>query len=417
MKHKTTMAALGAFFSLSTLCFGAGIAHADQDQIPGHRYDLGDKPLIAPYATPSVVNGPRHRRRPDDIKPRAPKGFRVKLFAEGLVTPRNMAVADNGDVLVVETSRGRITVLRDTDNNGVADQKEQFAAGLRQPYGIAVRDPYLYVADLRAVWRYQYRAGPGVKGGRPRQITQDGALGARNGHWTRNLALGPDGRTMYVAIGSRGNVGEEAPPRATIQRFNLGGQNQQTFAWGLRNPVGLAFHPMTGELYTVVNERDGLGDDLVPDYLAKVDEGDFFGWPYSYLGANPDPNFGDLRPDLVAAAKVPEVLFKSHSAPVGLAFYTGTQFPKTYLGDAFVALHGSWNSSVARGYTVVRVPFQDGKPQGSYEIFLSGFIARDQGRPEVYGRPTGVVVAADGALLVSDEADGVIWRISYGPNS
>jgi glucose/arabinose dehydrogenase len=221
---------------------------------------------------------------------------------------------------------------------------------------------------------------------------------------------------MYVAVGSRGNIGEEAPPRGTIQRFNLSGQNQQTFAWGLRNPVGLAFHPMTGDLYTVVNERDGLGDDLVPDYLARVGDGDFFGWPYSYLGQNPDPNYGDRRPDLVAVAKVPEVFFKSHSAPVGLTFYTGTQFPKEYLGDAFVALHGSWNSSVVRGYSVVRVPFDDGKPQGPYEVFLSGFIARSDGRPEVYGRPTGVAVARDGALLVCDEADGVIWRISYEPD-
>ncbi len=397
---------------------GAHFAHAKaakQEPPPGHRHDLQDKPLAKPYTTPSAVNGPRVRRRPKNMKPRAPKGFRVKLFAEGLISPRNMAVAKNGDVLVIETSRGRITVLRDTDRNGVADQKEQFASGLRQPYGIAVREPFLYVADLRAVWRYRYVAGPGAKGSRPRQITEDGAIGNSSGHWTRNIALDPNGGHLYVAVGSRGNVGEEEPPRATVQRFNLAGKDQQTFASGLRNPIGLAFHPTTGDLFTVVNERDGLGDDLVPDYLAKIEEGDFFGWPYSYIGANPDPTFGDRRPDLVSTAKVPEVLFQSHSAPIGLTFYTGKQFPKSYLGDAFVALHGSWNSSVARGYTVVQVPFQDGKPIGSYDVFLSGFVARDNGRPEVYGRPTGVAVAADGALLVCDEADGVIWRISYEP--
>jgi glucose/arabinose dehydrogenase len=413
MKIGTSIAAMLGFLVVATM--NTTTAAAMENQRPGERVDLRRDALSVPRATPSVVNGPRHRRRPAKLRPKAPRGFRVKLFAEGLITPRNMAVAGNGDVLVVESARGRISVLRDTDGNGVADQKEQYTSGLRQPYGIAIRRPYLYVADLRGVWRYQYRPGPGAKGSSPRQITPDGALGDHGGHWTRNLVIDPDGRFVYVSIGSRGNVGEEAAPRATIQRFDRAGQDQMTFASGLRNPIGMAFHPDTNELFTVVNERDGLGDNLVPDYLTKVEEGDFFGWPYSYLGSNPDPDFGKLRPDMVAKAKVPDVLFRSHSAPIGMAFYTGSQFPEHYLGDAFVAMRGSWNSSEPRGYMVVRVPFQEGKPQGTYEVFLSGFIAKAKGRPEVYGRPTGVVVARDGALLICDEADGVIWRVTYEP--
>jgi glucose/arabinose dehydrogenase len=265
------------------------------------------------------------------------------------------------------------------------------------------------------VWRYQYKAGRNSVEGRPRQITEDGALGGQRGHWNRTIALDPKGKHYYVGIGSRGNINEEAPPRATIQRFDAGGKNKTTFASGLRNPSGLAFHPMTGDLYTVVNERDGLGDDLVPDYLTKVEQGDFFGWPYAYLGKNPDPEFGARRPDLVEATKSPDVLFRAHSAPVGLAFYTEGQFPEQYWGDAFVALHGSWNSSVPRGYSVARVLFVEGKPTGVYEIFLTGFLIEKGQRPATYGRPSGVAVAGDGALLVSDESAGVIWRVSYPP--
>lgn len=411
--HKTVIATLITGFVIG-FCGGLrGQAVAGELQQPGDRIDLSRTTLVAPYATHSAINGPRHKRRPDDVRPKAPRGFRVRKFAEGLVTPRNMAIANNGDVLVVETNRGRITVLRDLDGNGVVDEKFHIISGLKSPYGIVIRDPYLYVADLRAVWRYQYKAGRDSVTGRPRQITEDGALGEGRGHWTRNLVFDPEGRHFFVAIGSRSNVAEEDAPAATIQKFDAGGLNQKTFASGLRNPIGLALHPMTGDLYTVVNERDGLGDDLVPDYMAKVEDGDFFGWPYSYLGNNPDPTFGDRRPDLVAAAKKPDLLFRAHTAPMGLAFYTGTQFPKVYLGDAFVALHGSWNSSEPRGYSVVRVLFQDGKPTGTYEIFLSGFLTNAKGRPEVYGRPAGIAVAWDGALLVSDETDGVIWRVSY----
>ncbi|NQV21915.1 MAG: PQQ-dependent sugar dehydrogenase [Rhodospirillales bacterium] len=405
--------ALCAGLVVVTANFYSAPAWAGTLERPGDRVDMKRAPLAAPYATTSAVNGPRHRRRPDNMRPKAPKGFRVRKFAEGLITPRNMAIAENGDVLVVETSRGRVTVLRDTDDNGTADEKYHITTGLKSPYGIALRKPYLYVADLRGVWRYQYIAGRNSVEGRPRQITEDGALGDDRGHWTRNIVLDPNGADFFVAIGSEGNVGEEAAPRATIQKFEAGGRNQTTFASGLRNPVGLAIQPATGHLYTVVNERDGLGDDLVPDYLTKVEEGDFFGWPYSYLGSNPDPDFGDRRPDLIETAKMPDVLFRAHSAPLGLAFYTGTQFPEVYHGDAFVTLHGSWNSSEPRGYTVARVLFQDGKPTGTYEVFLTGFLTNADGRPEIYGRPTGIVVAWDGALLVSDEAEGVIWRVSY----
>ena len=413
-RARTRTVALFGLFVLLGLFFPAD-AGAAPAQRPGDRIDLRKMPLAKPYATPSAVNGIRGKRRPDNVFPAAPRGFRVRPYATGLVTPREMAVSENGDVLVVEKSRGRVTVLRDLDGNGTADEKHHIATGLKTPNGIALRHPYLYVTDLRAVWRYQYKAGRNSVEGRPRQITEDGALGGQRGHWNRTIALDPKGKHYYVGIGSRGNINEEAPPRATIQRFDAGGKNKTTFASGLRNPSGLAFHPMTGDLYTVVNERDGLGDDLVPDYLAKVEQGDFFGWPYAYLGKNPDPEFGARRPDLVEATKSPDVLFRAHSAPVGLAFYTGGQFPEQYLGDAFVALHGSWNSSVPRGYSVARVLFVEGKPTGVYEIFLTGFLIEKGQRPATYGRPSGVAVAGDGALLVSDESAGVIWRVSYPP--
>ena len=404
--------AICAFIIFSLSFLPAEVVGASA-QRPGDRIDMRKVQLAKPYATPSVVNSARQKRRPDNLLPNAPRGFRVRRFADGLITPRNMAIAENGDVLVVETSRGRVTVLRDLDRNGTADERHHIANGLLTPNGIVYRPPYLYVSDLQAIWRYQYKPGRNAVDGRARQITKDGALGGPEGHWTRNLAIDEKGEHFYVAIGSRTNVAEEAEPRATIQRFDPGGQNQTTFASGLRNPVGLAFQPGTDDLYTVVNERDGLGDDLVPDYLTKVEQGDFFGWPYAYLGQHPDPTFGDKRPELVAATKTPDVQFRSHSAPVGMAFYTGGQFPEQYVGDAFVALRGSWNSSEPRGYAVARVLFQDNKPTGVYELFLTGFIAESHPRPVVYGRPTGIVVAWDGSLLVSDETAGIIWRISY----
>ncbi|MDD3445978.1 MAG: PQQ-dependent sugar dehydrogenase, partial [Zavarzinia sp.] len=286
------------------------------------------------------------------------------------------------------------------------------------PYGIAFRGSTLYVADARGVWRMTYAGAAPAE--RVEMITPEGDFGETGGHWTRNLAFSADGSSFFVAIGSESNVGEEPEPRATIRRYPAPGGTGVTFASGLRNPVGLAINPVTGALWAVVNERDGLGDDLVPDYLTEVIEGGFYGWPYAYLGV-PDPRFGDRRPDKVAEMRLPDVLFRSHSAPLGLCFYTGTQFPPEYRGDAFVALHGSWNAGTPRGYQIARVDFEDGRPVGNgYEIFLDGFRTDEpghSGRASVWGRPAAVAVAADGALLVADDVGGTIWRVVHGQGS
>ena len=244
------------------------------------------------------------------------------------------------------------------------------------------------------------------------QVTKDGALMDPGGHSTRAVTLHPDGSKFYVSIGSRGNINEEPEPRATIQEFKLDGSAQRTYATGLRNAVGTAFYPGTTDIYTVVNERDGLGEELVPDYLTKVVDGGFYGWPYSYMGKNPQPKFADKRPDLVAKAIVPDTPFRSHSAPVGLTFSTGNVFPKEFQGGAFVGLHGSWNAAQARGYHLVYVPWVNGKPADHYIVFLSGFWSQGEKKAEVWGRPAGVAMAKDGSLLVADDVANIVWRVS-----
>ena len=342
-----------------------------------------------------------------------PGGFHANLFADGLRNARWLAVAPNGDVFLAEPGPGIVTVLRDETGSGRATKRATFAAGFEAPHGIAFRPGFIYIADTRAVWRIPYTDGDETAHGAPEQVTPTGALGDGSGHWTRNLAFAPDGRHFYVSIGSSSNLAEDPEPRATVRIFDLDGSGGHTFASGLRNPVGIAFQPGTGTLYTVVNERDGLGDGLVPDYLTHLQDGGFYGWPYSYLGQHPQPRFAERRPDLVQRAIAPDLLFRAHSAPLGLAFYTGTQFPPAYRGDAFVALHGSWNSAKPTGYMVVRVPFKDGKPAGSYEIFASGFWVAGDSRAEVWGRPVGLAIAKDGSLLIADDVGNAVWRVSY----
>ncbi|MGB8275944.1 MAG: sorbosone dehydrogenase family protein, partial [Alphaproteobacteria bacterium] len=346
---------------------------------------------------------------------RAPEGFRVNVFAEGLDNARWLAVAPNGDVFVSESGPGKITVLRDSNGDGVADVARTFADGFDIPHGLAFRPGYVYVADTDRVWRLRYEPGQLESKGGKEAVTERGALGGGRGHFTRNIVFSPDGARLYVAIGSRNNIGVEEPPRASVQEFDATGRHVGPFAEGLRNPVGMAFYPGTSDLYVVVNERDTLGDGLVPDYLTRLAKGGFYGWPYSYLGSHPQPRFADKRPDLVAAAIVPDVLFRSHSAPLGLVFYDGDRFPPEYRGDAFVALHGSWNASRPQGYMVVRVPFKDGRPAGYYESFLTGFWAEGEKTAEVWGRPVGLAVAQDGSLLVADDVGNKIWRVSYAP--
>lgn len=393
----------------------AGVAAA-KDQ-PGQRFHVRPSDMPPPYATRSAANPPGRAARTAAMRPRAPDGYRVNLFAEGFDHARWLLAAPSGEVFLAEPSAGRVMLLTDADGDGRAERRYTFAKGHEMPHGLALHGDWLYVADLDAVWRYAWRPGQRRPAGPPQRLTPKGALGDGGGHWTRNIAISPDGKSFYVSIGSAGNLAEEPEPRATIKRFAIDGGVGAVFARGLRNPVGIAFHPETGALYTVVNERDGLGDGLVPDYLASVRENGFYGWPYAYIGPHPQPGFARLRPDLVQKTIIPEVLFQAHSAPLGLVFAAGGDFPGDWQDDAFVALHGSWNAAAPTGYKVVRVPFENGRPLGWYENFVTGFRIddRERGRASVWGRPVGLAIAADGSLLIADDAGDTIWRVRRAP--
>lgn len=382
------------------------------EQAPGTVVKIDLKAMPVPYQPPSPANPPRTIPRPANAMPTAPAGFVVNMFAQNVVDARNLVTASNGDVFVAAQTEGKIVVLRDADGDGKAEKTETFADGFAGPFGLAFGADFLLVGDTAAVWRLPYKAGDMKASAKAQQVTKDGALSDPGGHSTRAVALSPDGSKFYVAIGSRGNINEEPEPRATIQEFKIDGSGQRTFATGLRNAVGTAFYPGTNDLYTVVNERDGLGDELVPDYLTKVSDGGFYGWPYSYMGKVPQPRFAERRPDLVAKAIVPDTPIRSHSAPVGLAFSNGPMFPKDYQGGAFVGLHGSWNAAQPRGYNVVYVPWVNGKASDSYVVFLSGFWGQGDKKAEVWGRPAGVAMAKDGALLVADDTANIVWRVS-----
>lgn len=385
------------------------------DERPGQRFEVRPDRLPAPYATPAAGNSPSRVRRPPDATLQVPDGFKVNIFADGLAHARWMAVASNGDVLLAEPREGKITLLRDADKDGKAELVTTFADGFDRPHGLAIQGDHLYVGEVREVVRLSYKPGQTKAEGKPERVGKEGSLGgAGGGHWTRNIAFRPDGSRFYVAVGSAGNIEEEPEPRATVQEFKADGSGQRTFASGLRNPVGIAFYPGTTDLYVVVNERDGMGDGLVPDYLTRVQEGGFYGWPYAYIGRNPQPDYAERRPDLVQKSLVPDLLFESHSAPLGLVFYDGAQFPVAYKGGAFVALHGSWNSGKPTGYKVVFVPFRDKRPIGHYENFAVGFWASGERRAQVWGRPAGLAIAGDGSLLIADDVGQTIWRVSYG---
>ncbi len=411
---KTSLGIVGVFAAATALAQTADLT--GREQTPGSVIEIAPSTLAKPYATPSRANASNDVPRGKNM-PTVPAGFRVNVFAENLSHARNLLVLENGDVLLAEQRPGKVTILRDANNDGVAELTQTFADGFSNVYGLAAAKDALYIGDTQGIWRIPYTAGDVKARAAQTRITADGAFGGTGGHITRNLALGPDGTKIYVAVGSRGNIAEEEAQRATIQEFTLtdGGTRataQRTFASGLRNAVGTAFYPGSNALYTVVNERDGMGDELVPDYLTHVADGGFYGWPYSYLGQNPQPGFADKKPDLVKKAIAPDVLFRSHSAPLGLAFYTGTAFPAEYRGGAFVALHGSWNAAKPRAYHVVFVPFKDGKPAtNAYTVFASGFWTGAD-RPQVWGRPAGVAMAKDGSLLIADDGSQTIFRVS-----
>ena len=402
----------------------------------GRRFHIDPNDLPPPKTAPIVTN--RSLVVPFNGQAlEVPPGFTAEPFVTGLVNPRRLLVLPNGDVLVAEQSAGYVTLLRD-DGTGHAKWIDRGVEDLNRPYGLAWHSDELLVADQDAVWRVPHIVGalrpgrpmppqradqvppdqrkpqPGAYGADP--LTKKGVFGITVGHQNRHLVIDPKTGALLVGVGSSGNIGVEPEPKATIQRFDADGLNQTTYASGTRNPTALAFQPETGDLWAVVQERDGLGDNLPSDYLIRVQQGGFYGWPYAYIGKHPQPGFAQLAPDKVEATITPDLLFQAHSSLLDLVFYEGDQFPAEYKGSLFVAVKGSWNRSIPTGYKVARVPFKDGKPEGYYENFATGFWASGEQRAEVWGRPAALAVAKDGSLLVADDTGGTIWRISYkGP--
>ena len=398
----------------------------------GRRFRVDTADLPAPKTGPIVTNRPLTVPYSGQV-PQVPPGFTATAFATGLANPRRLLVLPNGDVLVAEQRVGYLTLLRD-DGSGHANWIDRHVEDLNRPYGLAWQNDTVLVADQDGIWSVPHVLGA-LRAGRSviqrveevppeerkpvagaygaKLITKKGVFGIAQGHQNRPLAIDPKTGALFVGVGSSGNLGIEPEPKATVQRFDADGSNQTTFASGMRNPTALAFHPQTGELYALVQERDGLGDRLPSDFLAHVQPGGFYGWPYAYIGKHAQTGFANLAPDKVEATIVPDLLFEAHSSVLDLVFYQGDQFPPEYSGNAFVALKGSWNSSRPTGYKVVRVPFKDGRPEGYYENFATGFWISGEQRAEVWGRPAALAVAKDGSLLVADDTGGTVWRIAY----
>ena len=411
------------------------------DSQPGRIWHIKASDMPPPFATSSAGNGPRVEARPNGSMPTVPKGFTVGVFAQDADKPRLPLRAPNGDIFLAATAKGEIKVLR-SKNGQAADSVETFASGLTRPYGMAFwpsndNPQYLYVANVNSVVRIPYRNGD-IKARGEAEVVVPTLSDTSGGHTTRTLAFSSDDKTMLLSIGSATNVateiGARSPEplaqwegkhgiggawgvetdRATVMAFDADGKNRRTWATGLRNCVGMLVYPGTGDVMCTVNERDALGDNLPPDYLTRVKQGGFYGWPWYYIGDNEDPRLKGHRPDLKGKAIVPDVLIQSHSAPLGMVVYQAPKgaanaFPKEYEGDVFVALHGSWNRGVRTGYKVVRVFMKNGVPTGQYQDFMSGMVLSDR---DVWGRPAGVAVAQDGALLVVDDAGGVVWRVA-----
>jgi glucose/arabinose dehydrogenase len=360
---------------------------------------------------------------PAGTAPRVTAGFTVTLFAGNLSSPRGLHVLPNGDVLVAESqgepskSPNKVTLLRDADHDGRAEMRTPLLERVRQPFGLLLSGDQLYVGNTNALVRFPYRAGDTRITASATKVL-DLPAGGYNNHWTRNVVANADGSKLFVSVGSGTNVDEEKedqkdPRRAAVLEVNPDGTGMRVYAGGLRNPVGLALEPETKVLWTVVNERDMLGDELVPDYLTSVKEGAFYGWPFAYFGPIEDPRKKGERPDLVAKTIPPDYSLGAHVAPLSIAFYTGTSFPARYRNGAFVSLHGSWNRSQFSGYKVVFVPFQQGRPSAAAEDFLTGFI-QDENASTVHGRPVGLALLQDGSLLVADDGANCVWRVSAG---
>ena len=391
---------------------------------PGVRRHITVTDLPAPYATPSVDHGANMVPRPENAWPHAPAGFEVQQYATGLDNPRKIVTAPNGDLFVAESGPGRIRVLRGLSAAGHVVQSVVFASDLHQPFGIAFyphgpNPQWVYIGDTDAVVRFPYHNGDLQASGAMQTIVPDIPGGGRlrgGGHWTRDVVFTNDDKKMLVSVGSHSNV-DETPQedaleyhRADILEYNPDGTGFRLYASGIRNPVGLAVDPQTGTLWTSVNERDGLGDNLPPDYITHVTEGGFYGWPWYYIGDHQDPRHKGEHPELAGHVTVPDVLVQAHMASLALCFYTGRQFPAPYRGQIFAAEHGSWNRDSRAGYKVVMVPLRGGRAGGEYDDFLTGFVTPDG---DVWGRPVGVTVGRDGSLFVSDDGSNSVWRVHY----
>ena len=402
---------------------------------PGLRRLITPQDLPAPDPAHRAASEARLVGRPADQPPRAPEGFRVELLASGLINPRVVRVAPDGSVFLSETEAGRVRLLR--LENGEIVANTIFAQGLDDPFGVAFppgpEPGFVYVATQTRVVRFPWKNGEALPAGPPKTIIRGLASG---GHWTRDIAFSLDGKTLFVSVGSETNVGDTMTPRsaraiaqveraqgmgaawgpekdrAVVLAFDPDGGRKRAFATGIRNCVSLAVDPASGAPWCATNERDLIGDDLPPDYATRVRAGAFYGWPWYYIGDHEDPRHKGARPDLADKVSVPDVLIQAHSAPVGIAFYTGTQFPDAMRGSPFVTLHGSWNRWKRTGSKVVRLILRDGEPTGEYEDFLTGFTAGDSA---LWGRVVGIAMAGDGSLLVSDDAAGQLWRVSYAP--
>ncbi len=374
--------------------------------------------LPKPYATEGVSNSPTLISKPDNAWPQTLPGFKVERYAENLHEPREIRTAPNGDLFVAESRLGEVLVFRGITSDGKPQKQGVFATGLRNNFGIAFYPPgknpqYIYIGNTGSVVRLPYHNGDLQAAGPAETVIAE--LPAGGGHWTRDLAFSPDGSKLYVSVGSASNVDDpDTHPRelhrANILEYTPDGKFQKIYAAGIRNPVGIAVNPTTGQLWCSVNERDMLGDNLVPDYITSVKEDGFYGWPWFYMGDHQDPRLEGKHPELKEKVIVPDVLLQPHNASLEITFYEGKQFPKQYLGDAFAAEHGSWNKAKRAGYEVIRVPLQNGNSSGVYEDFLTGFVTPEGG---VWGRPVGVAVAPDGSLMVTDDGSKSIWRVSY----
>jgi glucose/arabinose dehydrogenase len=384
---------------------------------PGTWRHITPADLPKPGATPSSSNFPRVVAKPADAWPQAPDGFKVELFATGLSNPRIIRTAPNGDLFVAETSAGEIKIFRGITGDGRPKETATFATGLKQPFGIAFYPPgpnpqWVYIGNTDSLVRFPYKNGDLKASGAAETLVSGIPTG---GHSTRDVAFSLDGKRLFYSVGSRSNVDDpdEHPGelrRANILEYTPEGKFVKVYGAGIRNPVGIAVNPITGELWCSVNERDALGDNLVPDYITHVQEGGFYGWPWYYMGSNPDPRHPGKHPELKGKVLVPDVLLQPHNASLEMTFYDGSQFPAEYKGDIFAGEHGSWNKSVRTGYEVVRIPLKDGHASGIYEDFLTGFVTPSG---DAWGRPVGVATAPDGSLMVTDDGYKAIWRVTW----